>query len=313
MKAGFYHGLSCLFVVWLVLFTLVGAQQSAKVQNTVPPQVFFDHLYIVVDENTYEAVKKSEFIKDTFCMYMEDTVSNEDETYTGAYLHGEHNYIEIFGPDGFEGAKEGAVGLGFITTRAGDINIVCEGYKRHFGEGLEAELTYFVSDTSKFPWYYALASDSSEENPISTWVMEYHPTNLQFMGVIPDSTGFISREACMTAMITMIASAADRLPEPMLFRNITAISLIMTQGELDRLSMELSAMSYTKEIQNNVTSFHGPGIDITCRVKPDPGYRVQALDFSLSRKPESEMIMQLGANSVLTIFKDGTGQWKFTE
>ena len=297
----------------LIMCSLVGAQQSTNVQNAESLKVFFDHLYIVVDGETYTAIKESDLIRNAFCMYSEDTVSNLEESWAGAYLHGEMNYIEIFRPGGFEDAKEGTVGLGFSTTREGDIDTVCKRYKEHFGDGIETELTHFEMDTLEFPWFYVLESDTSEGNRVAAWVMEYHPKHLQFMGVVPDSTGSITREAYMTAMNSMLAGKTGQSHEEMLFNSITAISLVMIQSELDRLSMELAAMSYTMEVENNVTSFHGSGIVISCTVKSDPRYRVQSLSFSLSRKPENETVVQLGPTSVLTISTDGTGQWTFAD
>jgi len=313
MTAKLYYGLFSLIVVGLILCPSAVAQQTDRTHNAITPRIFFDHLFIVVDEDTYRTIHESDFIRDIFCMYAEDTISNENETWAGAYIHGENTYIEIFKPSGIKGAKEGAIGLAFLTTRAGDIDIVCERYKNSLGEGLEVELTHFVGDTVKFPWFYALKSDSSDENPVSAWVMEYHPMHLQFMGITPDSDGFISRETFMKAMNSMVAGQTDQPLEPILFRNITAISLVMTQSELDRFSIELAAIFYTKKVENNITSFYGPGMAISCTVKSNPKYRVQSLDISLSRKPENDMVLQLGANSKLTISKDGTGCWTFTD
>ena len=97
----------------------------------------------------------------------------------------------------------------------------------------------------------------------------------------------------------------------MLFNGITGISLEMTQDELEELSYEFEAMSYTKKVVDEATVFHGPEITISCTVKSNPNYRVQSLKLSLSEKPESDMVLELGASSTLTISTDGTGRWTF--
>jgi len=307
----FYIGLFRMIVVGLVLCPFVGAQPSIEEQHAESLQVFFDHLYLVVDEETYDAIKESDFIRDVFCMFTEDTVSSGGRTWAGAYLKGEEAYIEIFGPGGLKDAEKGTIGMGFSTSRTGDINIVFERYKRSFGEGLEIELTKIEFDTFKLPWFYVLESDSSEGNPISSWVMEYHPMHLQFMGVIPDTAGFISRASYMTSMNSMIARETGQTVMPVLFRSITGISLAISQSELTRLSSELAAISYTMDVDKDVTVFHGPAISITCRVNPDPRYRVQSLSFSLSKRPEKETVMHFGPASVLTISTNGAGHWTF--
>jgi hypothetical protein len=305
-----FRGAAGLFIAWLVLFSFASAQPSADDQ-VLTPKVLFDHIYIVVDSETYIAIKESDYITNTFCMYREDTVSNLERTWSGAYLHGQKTYIEIFGPGGHKGAEEGTVGLGFSTSKEGDINIICEGFKRNFGEQLEPELVQFEVDTFTAPWFYGLESDSTEPKPLNSWIMEYHPMHLQFMGIVPDSNGAISREAYMSVMNDMLAKKIGRSDEPLLFDGITAISLVLTRNELDRLAKEFAAMSYTKKVEDGVTLFKGPEITISCAVKPHPKYRIRSLKLSLSRKPESEMVLPLGPSSMLTISTDGTGRWTF--
>ena len=137
--------------------------------------------------------------------------------------------------------------------------------------------------------------------------------HLQSMGVTPDSTGTISREDFMKALNGMIAGEEKSPTKPMLFKDITAISLKTTQSELDRLSMELDAISYTKKIENEVTSFYGPGITINCTITSNPRYRLQSLSISLSRKLKKESAVRIGSHSVLTIYTNGTGRWTFAE
>ena len=63
MKCRFHYGLFSTICIALFMFSPAGAQQSVDMRDTITSRVFFDHLYIVVDEETYKAISESDFIR----------------------------------------------------------------------------------------------------------------------------------------------------------------------------------------------------------------------------------------------------------
>jgi len=61
------------------------------------PKVYVNHFFLIIDSATYKDIVESEFIKNEFATLEErTTVSNNNESWTGAYIYGESTYIEIF-------------------------------------------------------------------------------------------------------------------------------------------------------------------------------------------------------------------------
>ncbi len=59
---------------------------------------------------------------ENFAKTKEDTVKAGNTSWTGKYIYGISNYLEIFKQGGAEGTKLGDLGLGFITNKFGTID-----------------------------------------------------------------------------------------------------------------------------------------------------------------------------------------------
>ncbi len=100
--------------------TTICAEMHAQ-KNLTP--VFLNHVYFVLDSNTYMHVFDSAFLQqvgDT----AEKKVTTSTESWSGKYFSGRNSYFELFPPKGFEGAVVGDLGFGFMTFKQGDIEQV---------------------------------------------------------------------------------------------------------------------------------------------------------------------------------------------
>jgi hypothetical protein len=311
----------CLTVVF-VLFSahaISFAQDKAPnakepVNETATPLVHFNHFYIVVDDDTFDEIKNSEFIKNEFGgIHEESTTTEKGETYKGGYLIGRKSYIELFNSQGLEGAKEGTVGIGFSTQKAGDLEVIYDRFKAEFGDTASKDLREMVSGEAKFPWFNVVSSLPEDNKlPFACWVMEMHPLHLSFFGAKPDSNGIVSRENYWEAVNkkTMEYSGKPYLPERC-FNDITSLELVLTQNELERFSKELSACGYLKNEGQGGASFQGPGIKIKVQTENDPTYRISSLTMTLENKLGGPIDLQFGNNARLKIASDSLGRWQF--
>ena len=65
--------------------------------STLPP-VFFNHLYVVLDDKTYRAIMGSDFLQIAFPgKEKRATLTAAGETWSGAYFYCQDNYLEFFG------------------------------------------------------------------------------------------------------------------------------------------------------------------------------------------------------------------------
>ena len=290
-----------------------GNDKSKLINSADCPPVYFNHIYIVVDDNTYNEIKNSEFIQNEFGGLSEDTTTTEKgEKYNAGYLIGRKSYIEFFNSQGLEGAKEGTVGISFSTQKNGDLEIIYNRFNSEFGDTAIKTLREFVDGEAKYPWYNIVSSISEDNKlPFTCWVMEMHPLHLSFFGATPDSNGIISREAYWQAANKKFTEFTGKpyIPEKC-FDDIIDLNLVLTKNELDRIEKELSACGYIKSTDSNITIFSGPGVQITVEVKDEPTYRISSLMFTLEN-PLKPIVMSFGENAKLSINSNGLGEWWF--
>src|ERR1700712_1297419 len=91
--------------VWLLFFLVIifGAfNKKGEIKNNsrFRQNIKFNHLYVVIDDSTYKYIFDSlQFLK-VFAKTSEKNVNAGSDFWTGKYLFGMSNYLEIFKPGG---------------------------------------------------------------------------------------------------------------------------------------------------------------------------------------------------------------------
>lgn len=139
------------------------------------PLVNVNHLYAVIDSADLHALQNSDFIKNKFAaLVTRTTKAGNSETWTGTYLEGLDNYLELF--DVNVGEPVGNAGIAFSVDSTGEINKLASLLSKNYSiEMLLREKQY---DNKKVPWFSGLSIKDSVFNSlshISFWVMEYKP------------------------------------------------------------------------------------------------------------------------------------------
>jgi Family of unknown function (DUF5829) len=139
------------------------------------PLVNFNHFYAVIDSTDLHALQSSAFIKNKFAaLATRTTKADSSETWTGTYLEGLDNYLELF--DVSVGDPLGIAGLGFSVDGIGELNQLDAVLSKTFTT--EKHLREKQYDDKKVPWYTALEIKDpvfDSLSRISFWVMEYKP------------------------------------------------------------------------------------------------------------------------------------------
>ncbi len=83
-----------------------------------------NHLYLVINEETYEAIKTSNFIHTLAHCYEKQTGADKEVGWKGFYICGQKTYIELFVPQERFRVKEiFGIGLGVDANREFDLLI----------------------------------------------------------------------------------------------------------------------------------------------------------------------------------------------
>src|SRR5687768_14014986 len=102
----------------LLLLTFICLQ--ARSQNGAP-EVYLNHLFIVLDSLTYNKLSDSNFITQKLGDSKSSTIATAGNSWSGKYLYGRNGYFEFFSTSSYKGAMLGDCGLGFMTQQANDI------------------------------------------------------------------------------------------------------------------------------------------------------------------------------------------------
>lgn len=77
----------------IILSLFLGTTSSIKGQNNIP-KIVLNHFLVIVDSTTYEEILKSKILNSNFAFSHEKKL----KVYSGIYIIGQDNYIEIFNP-----------------------------------------------------------------------------------------------------------------------------------------------------------------------------------------------------------------------
>lgn len=212
--------------------------------------IFLNHFYFVVDTATYEAIKMSDFIRNTFSVLEERTTHTSDgRSWTGIYLYGKNTYLEIFE----EGSKWpiNSLGIGMGHERIGGIDDLQKIMSLRLNEEVHVYWTEKEQNERKIKWFKCMWIDFLKSNPDSSlWVMEYAPEYLNAHDTI-ESTN-ITRQRHLSRIYDPTKELVD----------IEAISLSLNTDEYDKYLQFYSILGYEIIMNNNKTLLKGPGLTI---------------------------------------------------
>ena len=263
----------------ICLSMLLFSFNSAKAQ-TNDPVIFLNHLYFVLDSITYAHIFESpslQQIADT----SEKSVTTTNDTWHGKYFTGRNSYFEIFPPNGFSGATEGSIGLGFMTFKPGDLNKLEINWKKTSKDSLIKDTSTVVKDGKKILWYYSLLlypPDSLQQ--IYAWIMENTPEILK-------ATGFTDEEIKNPISWQDFYEKKSKIKFTKEFNSITSVTIITNKNEFKYLKKSFLDFGLTEKSN----TFSNDYISITCNITDITASRLKTVEISLSNAVKEENIV----------------------
>ncbi len=210
--------------------------------------ISFNHLYIVIDDSTYSNLFDSLKVLDDFSYNSEETVVTDDESWSGKYLFGEQHYLEIFNSEGFENAKFGELGLGFISEKTGTLDFIKRNWEDMKDSISFSERTIEYENKSS-PWYYSLSIPNIDSLRVNAWLMEHHKEEMLRVGFTEeDINRVISWEEYIDySLATSRNVAPDSITFEKSFHRIKGLHLTLTLNELELLKETLLSFGFTDD------------------------------------------------------------------
>lgn len=282
------------------------APSDPSVGISLPP-VSLNHVYVVADSATYQAIHADAFMRHALAPSEERTTVRTDQTYTGLYFYGVHTYFELFDVARTAGGRVGDYGVAFGVEQVDGTAAL----ETALGAALlrTPELVTRAFEGRQVPWFWmAMLTHFPLRAPQSAWVMEYRPSFLQEWYPRPGGQGAPSTRRAVLARYRDVLP--DRVAEPLL-ADITAVTIDATAETRERLAAFCTAVGYHRtDRPDGALELRGP--DVVLHLAPvarasDQGLR--ALRCRTHRTPDGPPERRVG-RARLT-FAEGTATLAF--
>jgi len=286
-------------LLMVVSITVLFLQQTFS-QNL--PPVYLNHLYLVLDTQTYRAIKSSSFLCGEFSDFEERTsISNNGKSWTGVYFYGKQTYIEFFSDGAFPQFKTSETGIGFGVEETGAVQIYYNRLKEKFGEQADHGLVTKKINDKNVPWFYdAGVTYNDDKQTFYDWLMEYEKDYLKifYPDLKPEEDG-----------ITRKQNLSRNFKRERLFENIREATIALNETERERFIKELEAFDYQITKKKGEIIAIGPSIKFLI-IEDNSANGITNLKIELTRKMHRQHIFRFGAKSVLKI-RGKTAVWTF--
>ena len=267
------------------------------------PPLRLNHLFRVVDAETFAAARDSAWLREVFAPFELRTTTRPDWTYTGLYWYGTSTYLELFeeGPQG----PVGASGMAFAIEDSGATPAVAESLREGLGEATHRLAVRPVGDDT-LPWFHLAHAVPDTRAGLKLWTMEYHADFLaSWHGTRTSARGITRRE-----VLERYAALTPGPAQPLL-DDVVAVSMALTPAERSFLLRHVEAFDAT------VRATAGEGVviegdDLSLGLSPAADHRHGVQDVVLRlRRATGRETVTIGRS---TITVDGTrGVWRFRD
>jgi len=261
------------------------------------PSVFLSHLWIALDQLTYDALRTSNRVAGLGAV-KEQKVVTGSQNWTGFYWTARQTYMEFFGAAALpEDTLVGDCGIGLSVETKGGVAAVAERLRTVFGDRIEIDKQVRSTATGDIPWY--TSTHLKEPQTTAMWVMELDPGYLAARH--PES---LIREPLSRQQ----ERSWDYRPDQTL-DNIVGLTLALDKEKTSELATQLGL--FGRSVHRTRTGLFAVGPDVKISVVP-AGARagIKQVELRLRRSVPNQRI-QLG-NAELRL-AGNTGQlvlWK---
>ncbi|MGB2890786.1 MAG: DUF5829 family protein [Candidatus Acidiferrales bacterium] len=302
-------------VLAISMIALIAAHAEGRVGALANPVlIYLNHVYVVPDLDTYEAVAENHFLLDNFGASESRTTVRGDKTYTGIYFYGEHTYFELLEPPKSAETHESLSGVAFGVEKPGEIKGLAATLKKSGPSKIHLDSITRQTEGVDLSWFTMLSTEPElQKSKLSTWVMEYDSDFLStWYPQFPPHGPNIRRSDILERYAAKINRSEQR--ERGLFQDIVRIHLALENSEVEEFRRRCEIYGYQTFKNGRETACKGPNIELEIQGfdgnRPPTRSGVTAVEFQLRRNKTDQKIFKLGANSVLEL-KDKTAMWRF--
>jgi len=142
-----------------------------------PPELKFNHLYVVLNHEDFESVRDSDFVRNHFAASDQGFPNflPVDEQCQSIYLRGRDTYLELFGPKNKFNEPIGKIGIGWTVEKVGELDLVEPLLAKGSPDTFTRVLKRWDFDRDGAgDWYHSLFRTQPPSADAVWWFSEYH-------------------------------------------------------------------------------------------------------------------------------------------
>ena len=216
---------------------VAGLAGFAAVPETTMPPVYLNHVYRVLDTETFRAADASEYLRTEFAPFERRTTKSGDDSWTGLYFYGESTYFEFLAA--VRKALDGA-GLGLGPAKTRDRTRETAG--------------------KEVPWF-KMSGFEPKDPVLISFILEYSPNFLkQWHPELRPGLSGISRKAVLERYQAKAALTVP--PKDPLLKDVTGLRIALDRKRAESFGRELAALGWRREAKATGVSWIGPDVRI---------------------------------------------------
>ena len=208
----------------IILSLFLGTTSSIKGQNNIP-KIVLNHFLVIVDSTTYEEILKSKILNSNFAFSHEKKL----KVYSGIYIIGQDNYIEIFNPKSIQNE----------VHKPGESWICHTSMKVNQLENLNTSKKMFnYSTNEEFDELSLYFKDST--NLFTTWEMNKNHYENWSKKTFSDSVNFLA--------VDYNSPAESDSSRNYLFNNVAGVRISINKSDSLEIIDYMTLIGYSKTI-----------------------------------------------------------------
>lgn len=282
----------------LILATFGSTFQSIYGQNKLP-EIYLNHIYIVLDSSSLSHLSDSSFITQQFGNMKVSSATTAKESWSGIYLNGQNSYFEFFSTKGYKGATLGDCGLVFMTVLSNKIWEIKKNWGENSNDFIVTDTIMKIQNGMPKPWLYSLNLLNKDSlQPFQTYLMENTPEELS-------AVGFSAEEIRNGINWSTYYNKRTKKEFTKSFNQFQSVTLLINKKEYESLKKSLLGFG----LQQKGNTFFNNQIKIKCVRDERFSVRVKTIETDL-KEVFPKMDIRIGNNIIVHVNKNKT-IWEF--
>lgn len=228
------------------------------------PEVNFNHLYIVLNQNVFESIRDSDFVNDHLAASDQGFPKflPVDGHCQSIYLRGRDTYLELLGPENKFQEPVGKVGLGWTVEKVGELDVVAKLLATETPDDLTRVLNQWDFDREgAVNWYHSLFRKQPASADAVWWFSETH------VDFIPSLYPHKTFDRDRIARRDFLESRYDATR---ILKNVTSITIELPRETATRLRGDLEKLGWRgEEFDSRSWILRGPDFSVMVFVQPE--------------------------------------------